>query len=178
MENIEEKEEGKILVLIKKLMIVIISLFLIALILTYIIPGPKLLSIIEGKIISNELNNNLSITLKDETIITFDEKTYDELWSIYNNNQIHEFKVCLHGTLNNNVYYLNKIEHPIIYSQDIFSVTSSPCSKETLVSLHSHPENQCIHSSQDIKSHKSFQEINPEAISAVMCSGTRFNFYK
>ena len=174
----ETEEESKIIKFTKKLFIILISLFLIFLILTYLIPGSKILNIIEGKIISNELDNNLSITLKDNTKIIFNKNTYNELLKVYNNNQIHEFKICLHGTLNNNIYYLNKIEYPIIHSQDIFSVTATPCSKNTLVSLHSHPENHCIHSKQDINSHKKFQETNPTSLSAVMCSKKRFNFYK
>jgi len=167
-----EIEESKTKKFIKKTIIIIISIFLIFLVLTYLVPGYKILNIIEGKIISHELDNNLSITLKDKKII-FNPNTYNELLNIYNNNQIHEFKVCLLGTLNNNIYYLNKIEHPIIISQDIFSVTSTPCPKNTLVSLHSHPENQCIHSKQDIKSHKE----SKISLSAVMCSKKRFNFY-
>ena len=169
------EEENKTIIFIKKLIIILISLFLIFLIISYLIPGNKILNILEGKIISNELNN-LTITLKDKTII-FNNNTYQELLQIYNNNQMHEFKICIKGILNNNTYYLNKIEHPIIYSQDIFSVTSKPCSKHTLISLHSHPENQCIHSKQDIKSHKEFQKNNPNTLSAIMCSKTRFNFY-
>jgi hypothetical protein len=166
----EIQEENKTIQLIKKITITLIALFLIFLIVSYFVPGYKILNIIEGKIISQKLDDNLSITLKDKQII-FNPITYTELLNIYDNNQVHELKVCLHGNLNNNIYYLNKIEYPIIISQDIFSVTSKPCSKETLISLHSHPENNCIPSTQDIKS----QETN--TISAIMCSKKRFNFY-
>lgn len=171
---IEEKEESKI----SRSMTIIAAVFLILLILIYFVPGQKIRSILEGKIISNELDQNLSIMLKDGTIIIFEKEIYGSLLEIYDNNQIHEFKVCLHGELKGKSYYLNGIEHPIIYSQDIFSITSSQCSKSSLISLHSHPENQCIHSGQDIESHKEFEKINPAALSAVMCSKTRFNFYR
>jgi len=150
----EEQEENKTLVFIKKLTTIIIAIFLIIIIITYIIPGP-ILKIIEGKLVSNKLNN-LSITLKDKTI-TFKQETYNELLQVYNNNQIHEFKVCLKGKLTNNIYYINEIEYPLIYSQTIFSVNAKQCSKNTLVSLHSHPENHCIHSWQDTISNKKFK---------------------
>ena len=176
IEPLEEVTESKTLIIIKKTFTILIALFLIFIVSTYIIPGSQILDIIEGKLVSKELDNNLSIIQKDKTII-FNKETYEELLQIYYTNQIHEFKVCIKGTLNNNIFYLNQIERPFIIAQNIFSVTSEPCSKETLVSLHSHPENHCIPSKQDIKSNKKFQENNPDSISGIMCSKNRFNFY-
>lgn len=179
IEPIEEiQEESKTTRFIKRFFTILIAIFLILIIVVYIIPGPTLLSIVEGKLVSNKLDKYLSITLKDNTKITFNKETYNELLEVYNNNQINEFKICLHGTLNENNYYLNKIEYPIIYSQTVFSVNAQQCSKDTLVSLHSHPENHCIHSWQDSISHKKFKEINPNALSAVMCTKNRFHFFR
>ena len=175
--DIEEEEEKKPS-LFKKIFFGFIAILLIFLILSRTGLGPEILHIFAGKLASHELDENLSITLNDGTKIIFDPDTYQELIDHYNQRGGKETKACLLGEIKDNEYLLNELFLPDIIRSDVFSVTAKPCPANTLVPLHSHPDNRCLYSSQDAKSHKSFKKINPEAISAVMCSKTRFGFYK
>ena len=170
----EEKKPG----LFKKIFLGVIALLLIFLIISRVGLGPEILHIFAGKLASHELDENLSITLKDGTEIVFNPGTYQELLEYHDRREGKEIKACLLGDKKDNEYLLNDIFFPEIIRNDVFSVTSAPCPDDTLVPLHSHPDNRCLYSSQDAKSHESFKKINPDAISAVMCSKTRFGFYR
>ena len=172
-----EKEEKKTS-WIKKLCILILALFLILLILSYVLAGSDIVSILGGKFASYEVGKDLSIRMDDGKLIIFDEKTYAELVSVWDENRKAEFKVCLSGTKEGYVYYIKKIMYPLIFKQTVFSVTSEPCPKETLISLHSHPDNRCLYSLQDSRAHREAAKSNPDLLSAVMCSKVRFGFYQ
>jgi proteasome lid subunit RPN8/RPN11 len=177
-ENIQEpeiEEESKVFRVIKKIILFIISIFLLFLILSYLLPF-NLLSIIPSQLNSYEINND-EITLKNNDLIIFENDTYDELLEFYNNNQQHEFKACLVGNKEDKLYKIEKIEIPVILSQDFSSVRAIPCTKETIISLHSHPFKSCYFSVHDINSYRLVKNINGEALIGIMCEPARFNFY-
>ena len=169
------EEESKLFRIIKKIILFTVSIFLLFLILSYLLPF-NLFSIIPSQLNSFEINNNL-ITLKNNNLIIFENNSYNELLEYYNNNQQHEFKACLIGNKEENTFKIEKIEIPIILSQDFSSVRAIPCTKETIISLHSHPFKSCYFSVHDINSYKLVKSINNEALIGIMCEPARFNFY-
>jgi hypothetical protein len=173
-----ELEEESKPSLIKRIVIGTISIFLILLIMSYLGVGSEIVHLLSGRLASYEIQEDHSINLKDGTNVFFDSNTYQELVSVWNENRLAEFKVCLSGIRNNNNYYISSITYPIIFEQSVFSVTAELCPEDTLIPLHSHPDNRCLYSRQDSRSHKAFAKINPNSISSVMCSSTRFGFYQ
>jgi|SRR3989344_2225620 len=178
--NIEDKfneEESKLHKAIKRIFIIIMALFLIMLILTYLVPGNNILSILEGRFVSVPIEEDFTANLDNGGKVVFSSSVYEELKQIYLKEQKNEFKVCLVGNKILDRYYITELRTPKTISQDVFSVYAEQCSKETLIPLHSHPFKHCIFSSQDIKSYELFKEINKDAIIGLMCEPARFNFY-
>ncbi|HLC37366.1 MAG TPA: hypothetical protein VJJ53_01145 [Candidatus Nanoarchaeia archaeon] len=171
------EEEGKLRKVIKRAFIIATALFLVMIVLTYLVPGNNMLSILEGRFVSSSIDEDFTVTLDNGRKVIFSNGVYKELKQIYFKEQKNEFKVCLIGNKIQNNYYINKLGTPRIISQDVFSVYAEQCSKETLIPLHSHPFKHCIFSSQDIKSYEIFKEINKDAILGLMCEPARFSFY-
>ena len=153
------------------------ALFLILIVLTYLVPGNNLLDIIEGRFVSYPLEEDFFVSLRSGGKVIFGSEVYEELKIIYLEEQKNEFKVCLIGNKFGDDYKINDLKKPVIYNQDVFSVSAEQCGKETLIPLHSHPKNRCIFSFQDIKSYEAFKKINPDAIIGLMCEQKRFSFY-
>ena len=173
-----QDEEHPIKTFIKRGSIIVIALLLIFLILSGLGIGPQIVDLIAGKLASHEIDDSISLVLDDGTVIQFTQDVYNALINHYDQNREHEFKVCFQGDIKGRTYVLNNITYPKIYSQHVFQVVAEPCSPNTLVPMHSHPDNRCLKSVQDIRTHRAFKKVNPNAISAVMCSKTRFGFYQ
>ncbi|MBL7147652.1 MAG: hypothetical protein ISS82_02395 [Nanoarchaeota archaeon] len=169
-ESIEEKEP-----VIKRISIIIIAIFLIFLVTTYLLSNSIVRNISAG-LIESEVVKNYQVNLNKTTKLIFTKEAYDNLMKIYDQNQGVEFKACLKGYINKN-YYINNIEIPKTYSQKYNQVIAEPCDSESLVDMHSHPLKHCLPSETDFNSFESFKEKNPHAIMAVMCQRNRFNFY-
>lgn len=110
--------------------------------------------------------------------LVFEGNTLKGLKEIYYENPNVEFKACLRGNKINSVYYITKIVVPITYEQTYRSVTSEPCSPDSIVDLHSHPFRRCLPSDQDFNNFKLFKERNPDALMIVMCEDNRFGIYE
>ena len=175
-EKVQEKEENKPLKIIKKIILIFIALFLLFLFLSYLLPSYNLFSIASSQFNSYKINQNI-IVLKNNDKIAFEENTYDELLEIYNKNQQHEFKACLAGNKESNIYRIKKIEIPKIISQDFSSVRAEPCGKGAIISLHSHPYKSCYFSAHDINAFRLVKGINEKTLIGIMCEPDRFNFY-
>ena len=171
-ENIEEIPQSKI----KKYLILILALILIFLVSTYYIIFYSSDDILSGLIQSYKLDNKLTLNFKDKKII-FSKDAYDELNNIYNENKELEFKVCLKGNLENNIYNINKVIIPKTYSQKYNEVVSERCDNNTLIDLHSHPFRRCLASFQDIINFRKLKITNENVLLAVMCEKDRFYFY-
>ena len=86
-----EKPDSKV----KRLIITIMSIFLVVLMLSYIVVSYPISDIIRGQLESNPLQDN-KIILQDFTI-HLENKTYQQLRTIYHQEQKKEFSVCLLG---------------------------------------------------------------------------------
>tara|TARA_Y100000310_G_scaffold179691_1_gene179658 strand:- start:1660 stop:2229 length:570 start_codon:yes stop_codon:yes gene_type:complete len=162
---------------IKAIYKVVIALILLFLFLSILVLGYDLMDILAGKSSSSKLNHGLTLNFNQESIV-FSQKSYEKLKNLYLNNQKTEIKVCLTGFKQENNYQVNNIYIPKTKSKSVFQVTSSPCNKETIISLHTHPYKHCIFSKQDIESYESFKNTNKDGIIGIMCEIDRFNFYK
>lgn len=171
-----EKEDSRFIRIIKKIILIFISLFLLFLFLSYFLPSYNLFSIISAQANSYKISQNI-IILKNNDKIVFENNAYGDLLEIYNENQQHEFKACLVGDKEENVYRIDEIKIPKIISQDFSSVRAVPCSKDTIISLHSHPYKSCYFSVHDVNSYRLVKSFNEEALIGIMCEQDRFNFY-
>ena len=172
IEIIEEEKPS----IFKKIFIIIIAIFLIILVTTYLLTDPLIRNIFAGLIESNKIDNNI-VNINSTNKLIFQQNTYNELLAIYDSNIEKEFKVCLNGNIENGNYFINEIYVPETYLQTHNQVVAEPCSNITIVDMHSHPLKHCLPSEQDFISFKSFKEISNNAIMAVMCQRNRFNFY-
>ncbi|MBN2368740.1 hypothetical protein JXC34_06985 [Candidatus Woesearchaeota archaeon] len=177
IEPLHEQEESRLKRFFKRAYIILLALFLVMLLLVNTNTGYHLLSVISGKIASSTLNENYEFELRGGIKVIFQKEIFEELRTLYQNNQKNEFKVCLTGNKQNSDYVVEGAYVPEIYKQDVYSVTSQICNNETIISLHSHPPMRCIFSEQDLKSYESFRRINPDGIIALMCGEERMNFF-
>ncbi|MEK6916411.1 MAG: hypothetical protein AABW92_01585 [Nanoarchaeota archaeon] len=173
----EVEEDKKSISIIKRTYIIVIALLMVTLLLVNSQTGYHLVSFLSGKIVSSNINLDSSFDLKKGGQVVFENETYADLKQVYLDNQKHEFKACLTGYKDDKNYVITGLYIPIIYQQDVYSVTSQLCNSSTIISMHSHPPLRCIFSEQDIKSYESFKQIKPEGIIGLMCGEERMTFY-
>ncbi|MBU2639575.1 MAG: hypothetical protein KKG75_02585 [Nanoarchaeota archaeon] len=156
-----------------KTLIFIIAMFMLIIFLVYMFNDAlDLHSIIK----SNKVKENeIDFTVNKKLI--FQNSTLEILKATYLENQKTEFKACLIADKIEDIYYINDIYFPKIYSQSFNQVVSEPCPKFAIIDLHSHPFKQCIASQQDFKTFNNFKESNPEALMVIMCTESRFSVY-
>jgi len=171
-EHIEEKKNH--------LWKIILGIILLILIILYFTSGPFGLSNIIGLLGSDKVefkeNGNAEIKIRNINI-EFSQEVYAELQKKFNEDPRNEFKVCLFGKKNDNIYYIDSMTVPYVYDESLVSVTSDICPKEALIPLHSHPFNNCEVSETDKVSQAYFKQINNESVGAVMCAIDRFILY-
>ena len=167
--KIEEETEGQ--KRIKRVLRTVLGLLLITLFIIFLIPLEIPASFLEGKEIQNH-----ELIVGNITIV-FEENSYEKLKQVYFENQLTEIKFCLTGTISNNTYYIHSLYAPTTYFATPISVSSQGCNQETIISLHTHPLNNCLFSQQDILSHNSQKRSYPKMLSAVMCATNRFAIY-
>jgi len=161
----------------RKIIIGVIGIFLTFLVMSYLLPGNYIFSIIEGKLVSSTLNSDFTVDLNNGSKVVFDEQVYGELKGLYFANQKTEFKVCLIGEKDGKDYLVSNLTLPKTISQSFSQVTAELCKKDAIISLHTHPYEHCIFSAQDIKSYDAVRTVNPNAIIGLMCGPDRFSFY-
>ena len=166
-----EKPDSKV----KRLIITIMSIFLVVLMLSYIVVSYPISDIIRGQLESNPLQDN-KIILQDFTI-HLENKTYQQLRTIYHQEQKKEFSVCLLGKKEENKYFITSLYFP--KQEGVFNqVHFEPCSSDTLIMLHSHPYKSCLASKTDLETLRKSQEKNQELLMVVMCEPDRFSVYE
>jgi proteasome lid subunit RPN8/RPN11 len=170
LDELEEKES-----IFKKILVVLVAIFLLFLVLSYILASyplfPIIASLSESKIAENE-----TIKLEDFSII-FTEGTYEELQEIYHLDQSVEMAACLKGEYNQD-YIIDEVYQPEIFEQTFNHVSFKACSQDTLILLHSHPFRRCIASSQDLQTLENIKQRNPDSIMVIMCEPDRFSIYE
>jgi len=170
-DDVEPEEESEAQKRIKKISRLVIGLLLIFMAISFILPPHIVGSLLESKRVVNA-----QIDVNGKRII-FENNAYDRLKEFYLNNQLTELKACLTGRIENGNYFVESFYIPRIFQQTPISVRSEFCNKDTIISLHTHPFNNCLLSYQDVMSSQRFMEMNPGAITAVMCDTDRFAFY-
>jgi proteasome lid subunit RPN8/RPN11 len=170
----KETKKGHILHSLIKLFVAILLLFLIAFYSDAIF---RMFYVAEGKNASSLISEDNVISLNGFNV-TFDKLTYKQLLAIYDSSNGNEIKVCLLGSYDYGNYYVTALYIPEIFSQSGIHVVSESCDENTIISLHSHPVDNCFFSKEDISSYQKFKMINPNALIGLMCSKKRFNFYK
>ena len=178
MENqdaIEEKESP-----IKKIIIIIVAIFLILLMLSFIITQYPVGEILQGQAYSASIKDNKLITKEVEIIFLNDTEII--LSDLYNQEQetnLVETSTCLLGEkLSEKTFIINSIYYPEIKDQSFRHVEFSSCPINTLVMLHTHPYKHCLASKTDINTLTKMQKTNPDIIMIVMCEQNRYSIYK
>ena len=161
----------------KRLIIAVISVFLIILFVSYLIVGTRVLNIIAGQFGSTTVEEDFTAELDNGGKVVFSEDVYERLRELYFDEQRNEFKVCLEGSKEGNNYFVTGLTTPVIFSQSFSRVSAEPCDENTIISMHTHPFKSCIFSGQDIRTYEFVREVNPDAIIGLMCEPDRFDFY-
>jgi hypothetical protein len=170
-EGLNLEKESEFQRKIRKISRIAISIFLMLLMLSFLIPGDIIGSLIESKRI-----NNYEIDLGAIKII-FEKDVYENLKDFYFNHQLAEESICLTGEVKNNNYIITSFHLPRTVFKTPISISSERCSQNTIVTLHTHPFKNCLLSIQDILSYNAYRKTNPKAITGVMCDTDRFAFY-
>ncbi len=157
---------------LKKVFIGLIGAFMLFLVLTYFL-GYMAFDNIPGLIESGKIEG-YAVKLNDETMIRFDTAAYNELISIFKENEGNETKLCLIGEKQGSNVMITGVHKPLIIAQDFRSVTAKPCPSGTMISLHTHPMMHCTPSMQD---YKSLRHSKDSEFAAVMCTENRLYFY-
>ena len=160
----------------KRIMIIIIGLFLLSLMFSYFLFSYPLFPIFESLLESRNSENN-EISLDDFSIVFLDDILV-EIQEEYQKNQKVEFAVCLLGEKNNENYNIKKVHYPEIYSQSFNHVSFQSCPDESLIILHSHPFRRCIASQQDIITLEETKSRNKDFLMVIMCEPNRFSVYE
>jgi len=173
LDELEEIKERKL----KKVFIISIGAFILIIFLIYIFINAIGSDILAGLISSSETRENeLDFSFNGKLI--FMDNSLEKLKEIYFSDEKVEFKACLKGNKENDVYLIDDLYIPKIYSQKFNQVVAEPCSSDSLVSLHSHPFRHCLPSQQDFISFREFKERNEDGLMIVMCEKNRFGVYE
>ncbi len=159
----------------KRILIIVIGLFLLGLILSYFLLSYPIFPILESLLESKNSEDN-KITL-DNLEIIFEGNTFDQLHTLYHSNQSVEFAACLNGEKQGNQYLINQVFEPEISSQTFNHVSFKPCPTNSLILLHSHPYRRCIASEQDLITLEEIKQENPDILMVIMCEPNRFSVY-
>ena len=162
----DAEEEPEFQKRIKKIARVIVSMFLILLMLSFLAPNDAIQSLIEQKTIKENRIVSGKIT------VLFENNVYQDLKDIYLQNQLTEISLCLKGKIINKTYSITSFYRPKTYFATPISVSSTKCDKNTVITLHTHPFNNCLLSQQDVLSYKSYKD--EKLVTMVMCSVDRF----
>ncbi len=159
----------------RKVIVIIGSLVLALLVVSFVFVSFPIADIIGGKAESSIIINN-TINLGNFSII-LENGTYELLQDKYFSNPKVEISECLAGKLEGNNYVISSLYQPTIYSQAFNEVIFGPCSKDTLIMLHSHPYQHCIASETDIETLNKTRQENPAVLMVIMCEAKRFAVY-
>jgi len=160
----------------RKIFLIVLAIFLLAIVLTYFLTNGITRDILAGLIESSTVKNH-EVDINSTNKLIFTKESYDGLLEIYDDNPEKEFKVCLKGNISNGDYFINEIFEPEMMFQSHNQVVAEPCPSDSLVSMHSHPIKHCLPSDVDLENFEKFKQNNPAALIAIMCERERFNFY-
>lgn len=157
---------------IKKYFWMFISFILILLMASFMLTSYGVRSIIAGRADSEQIK--ASVIYSEFGKIIFIEDVYEELKELYHANE-KEFKACLIGDYEEEMYLIYELFLPKTHFQDYDKVIASPCPDGTLLDMHSHPQQHCTFSGVDVNG---FNPIEENTLLTVMCEDDRFIFHK
>src|SRR3989338_6335134 len=160
---------------LKKIILLIIGLFIILLMVSFLFVTFPIGDIIQGKTQSTLLQGHMLIL--PEFVIVFQNNTASALETLYMKEQKEEFSVCLQGTYEKSVYSIHSLYQPTTYQRTFSHVTFESCNDSTIIMLHSHPYKRCVASQTDLDTLKKSQEQNQQMLMVVMCEPRRFAVY-
>ena len=159
----------------KKFFIVTGGLFLVFLMISYVFVSFPIGNIIRGQVESEPLIGNV-IKLGNFSLF-FEGNTKKILQSSYFDEQETEFSYCLLGNVINGNYHITSLYQPKMFEQTFNHVSFEPCSKDTLILLHTHPYKSCVASQTDMSTLEKMKELNEDVLMVVMCEAERFSVY-
>ncbi len=170
----EEIDESKS----KKIIVMVIGIFMILLILSWGFMRYPINNIIEGQLRSTAIEGD-RIILKELSIIFLNntEHILSEMYSSEQETKLVETSTCLLGFKQDSRYYVESIYYPKIHDQSFRHVSFSSCPRETLVMLHTHPFKHCLASETDIETLEKAQKSNEKLLMIVMCEPNRYSIY-
>ncbi len=160
---------------LRKTFIIIIGIFSILLILSFLYLEFPLFGIIWGQMESKPLQQN-AIFVGNITVF-FDAAALNTIQTEYANNQKAETSLCLLGSIQDNYYHITSAYKPVIITQSFSQVTFVPCSNDTIIMFHTHPYKSCIASDVDLNTLKENKLNNPYLLMIIMCEPSRFSIY-
>ena len=173
LKYVEEEPEEKPSKL-KKAWLVVVSIFLVLLMISFVFVTFPIGDIIQGKVESNLLKGD-KIVLDDFNII-FEDDLEEVLQSYYFNEQETEISLCLEGYKDED-YYITSLYEPKTFSAAYNHVSFEPCSLETVIILHTHPYKRCVASDTDLQMLEKNKLENEDVLMVVMCESNRFSVY-
>tara|TARA_Y100000310_G_C20624122_1_gene784926 strand:- start:240 stop:815 length:576 start_codon:yes stop_codon:yes gene_type:complete len=181
LKYVEEEPEEKPSKL-KKVWLVMVSIFLVLLMISFIFVTFPIGDIIQGKVESNLLKGDV-IDL-DDFKIYFEDNLEEVLESYYFNEQEVEISLCLEGYREDDRhmtsfgdYFITSLYEPSVFSSAYNHVSFEPCSKETVLILHTHPYKRCVASDTDLETLEKSKLLNEDVLMVVMCEPSRFSVY-
>ncbi len=181
LKYVEEEPEEKPSKL-KKIWLIVVSIFLVLLMISFIFVTFPIGDIIQGKVESNLLKGKV-IDL-DDFKIYFENDTEDVLKSYYLAEQEVEISLCLEGYRENDRhmtsfddYFITSLYKPKVFSSAYNHVSFEPCSANTVLILHTHPYKRCVASDTDLDTLEKSKLNNEDVLMVVMCEPDRFSVY-
>ncbi len=160
---------------LKRPIIIILSILMIVLIVSFFAIGSPLRSVIFGQLRSDVPTGNVLSTQGLELI--FEGDTLERAFRAWHDNPDVETTLCIHGERHNDNYILTDAYKPEIYEQSFTHVRHAPCDDDTILLFHTHPYKRCIASEADINTLRNAQRRDPDIIMVIMCEADRFSVY-
>ena len=158
-----------------KVLVLLGAVICLVLILSLVFVTYPIGEILSGQITSAPLQQNI-LNVGSLQII-FEQGSEKQLQMWYSKEQKVEWSACLQGTKEGNIYHINTLYQPTMYTQTFNEVMFAPCSADTLIILHTHPYKSCQASSTDIETLRKTQQRNQDTLMVVMCEPARFAVY-
>lgn len=168
IEEVEEKPS-----IFRRIFIIIILIFLLFLFLSYFFGNGIIIDFIISRTVSYTPENFI-VKAKNITVV-FDKIILDRINELYKENSGRELKICLKGWINES-YNINDFYIP--KQRRFFNEVISEYCEDSIIDLHTHPNDHCIFSNVDILTYKKMKLSNENLAIGLTCNVNRFNFYR
>ncbi|MFP4117520.1 MAG: hypothetical protein ACLFTR_01215 [Candidatus Woesearchaeota archaeon] len=159
----------------RRFSVILISLFLVILMASYIIIGFPMRSVIFGQMRSDTPSGNILRT-RDLDLV-FEGETLEKATEAWHENRDVETTLCMHGERKGDTYILHDAYEPEIYEQSFTYVRHEACDDDTILLFHTHPYKRCIGSEADDMTLRDAQRLDPDIAMIIMCEQDRFSVY-